>query len=181
VAVDNPGLPSDLGRDPASDQGDDRERAGRDERAVEPGRLGQPPPPHEDDQVDGGDAGQQEADPDHRLEGDPDNVHGRTLVGRNLLEPLDAGARVVEGEQGEQTRQRHAVADLVTVVPAAEVDGRTRLRPEEALEGGELRRLLARDRAGRPVADDDLYRCRERGNGQRHDERDPLVSTPAAL
>jgi hypothetical protein len=82
---------------------------------------------------------------------------------------------VVECEDREHARKRHAVADLVAVVPTAEVHGCACRRFVQALERGQLGRLLAGDRPADPVARNDLHRSGQRGDGQRHDERDALV------
>ena len=180
VAVDDPGLPPDLGRDPACDERDDRQWPGRDDGAVEPGGARQPLSPQPDEHVDRRDPGQEEADADHRLEGDANDVDRRTLGGGNLLESLHARARVVEGKQRQEARQRNPVADLITVVPAAEMDRRTLFCLVQPLEGRELGRLFTRNRARGPVADDDLHRGGQRGDCQRNNQRDPLVAISAA-
>ena len=67
---------------------------------------------------------------------------GGRSVGGNLPESLHARARVVEGKQRQEARQRNPVADLVAVVPAAEMDRRTLLCFIQPLEGRELGRLF---------------------------------------
>jgi hypothetical protein len=127
--------------------------------------------------------GHERADGDHRLEREAHGVHRRPLVRRHLVEALDLRGRVVVGEQRQEVRDLDAVLHLalVGVVVAADRERRALLGAGDALEGGELRRLVLGDLAAGPVPDDDLHRGGERREGQRHDERRAVVVVALAL
>ena len=71
------------------------ERAGGDERPVEPDGLGQALAPDEDRKVGEGEQGEQAADADHALEGDADDVHRRPVVGGDSTSAAIAAASVI--------------------------------------------------------------------------------------
>ena len=81
--VDDPWLAPDLGRHPARDQGDGGQRPGRHHAPVKPGDCGKPPAADPHHQVDQPQQGEQSADPDHGLKGEPDDVDRRTLARRD--------------------------------------------------------------------------------------------------
>ena len=70
--VDDPGLPADFGRDPPGDECDDGQGPGGDDGPQDKAR--QPLPAEPQVQVDQPEEREQGPDPDHGLEGDPDDV-----------------------------------------------------------------------------------------------------------
>src|SRR5207247_4968970 len=139
-----------------------------------------PLPPELKHQINDREQREPAADPDHGLEGVTDDVHRRTVGGRDRVESLDLGVEPMEGEQGEQVRQRNPVLDLPTRVPTEDVDGGARGGLAKPLEGGELGRLRARDLAAGPVADEGLCDRRERRYRKWDCEGRALVPAPAA-
>ena len=129
VPVDDPRLAPHLGRDPAGDQRDHRQRPGEHHGAVEPRRLGQP--------LAGARARTATHTPssassvpiaDHRLEREARDVDRRPVARRDRVEARAPGVRVVEGQQRQRSRDRDAVLDPAVLVPAADVHGRARSR-----------------------------------------------------
>ena len=97
-----------------------------------------------------------------------------------MLEAFDDGVRVMEGEQRQQPGDVDAPDDRVPVVPAEQVLGGAPGGLCQAFHRGELDRLVGRDVAGRPVADDHLQRRGDARGGHRDAERRPLVAAAAA-
>ena len=86
----------------------------------------------------------------------------------------------MEGEQRQQPGDVDAPDDRVPVVPAEQVLGGAPGGLCQAFHRGELDRLVGRDVAGRPVADDHLQRRGDARGGHRDAERRPLVAAAAA-
>jgi hypothetical protein len=80
-AVDDPRLAPDLGRRPAGEQGDQRQRSGGDDEPVEQARARQPSAAPPDDEVGDPQQRQQRPDRDHRLEGEAHDVDRRAAGG----------------------------------------------------------------------------------------------------
>src|SRR5690348_6160426 len=176
--VDDPRLAAHLGGDPAGDQRHHGQRPGRHHRPAEPPRRQQLTAPPPEEQVDQAEQGQQGADADHGLEGEPDHVHRRLVGQRDDVQALHGGVRVVEGEQRQQPRDLDPVHHRVPVVPAEQVLGRAARGDSEALHRGQLDRLGLAHVPGGPVAHHDLKRGRDGGRGQRDAEPGPLVPPP---
>jgi hypothetical protein len=176
--VDDPWLPADLGGDPPRDEGDHRQRAGRDHRREQP--AGQAAAAQAQEQVHQGDDGQQRADADHRLECQAHHVHRRLVGQRDDVQAAHHRVRVVVGQQGQQPGDLHAPYHRVPVVPAEQVLGGAPRGGGQALHGRELDRLVDGDVAGRPVADDHLQGRRHRRGAERDRQRGALVAAAAA-
>ena len=100
---------------------------------------------------------------------------------RTASRPCDDGVRVVVGEQRQQLAgSRSPTCTSPSSYQPPMWIGAPRLGFAQALERRELRRLVLGDLAGGPVADDDLHRRGERGDGERHEQRGAHVAARAA-
>ena len=143
-----------------------------DHEPVEPLRARQALEAQEHERVEDADDGQQRADADHRLEGEAHDVdRAGPVVGRDGVQALDGRVGVVVGQDREHVGDLDPALDRLgrLVVPAEEVERGALRRLRQALEGGQLDRLVGGHRAARPVADHDLDRRGQAGDRQRHD------------
>ena len=84
------------------------------------------------------------------------------------------------GQERRQARDLDAAAHLTVVVdPAEQRLGHVAARLGHQLDGGELRRFVVVGPAGQRVADEHLDRRRDRRDGERDEEPEPVVPVPA--
>ena len=90
----------------------------------------------------------------------------RLLVIGELLEALDLGRGAEPGQQRVEAGDRDGVLDLVVGADPADVLGLVVAGLVDALEGGELDRLVVEDLAGGDVADEQLDRGEDRRDAE---------------
>jgi hypothetical protein len=124
--------------------------------------------PQPEEEVHQPEEGEQAADTDHRLEGEPHHVHRGLVRQRDDVQALHGGVPVVIRQQGQQLGDLDPPDNRVPVVPAEDVLGGALRGAGQALHRRELHRLVAGDVAGHPVTDDDLQRRGHRRGAERH-------------
>ena len=132
------------------------------------------------DEVDDAEQREQRADPDHRLEGEADDVHRRAVAGRDGVETLHRsrsgrGTRAARAASGSGCRTRPRRPRTSRACASA--------RPSSSCaspsNAASLTGWFVGDVAAVPVADEDLHRRGERRDRQRDRERGALVAAPA--
>ena len=180
--VDDPGLAPDLGHDPARLQRDDRADARQRDRPQEPlaSRAGRACATRRSRARRRAGRGRCRSRPSHRRRGEA-SYGRRLLVVGDLVEPGDDRVRAEPDQEGVEPGDADAALDLAVGADPADVLGLVGPGLVDALH---RRRTSpagrSATRARRGVADEELDRGRDRGDGEGDEQPEPVVAVRAA-